>query len=92
MPEVSIVLTSEIPKKVREEVQTFVSKNQSSFDEASIYRVSQAAGPIADYVKALLQLGTTYDQIKPFEDQLKVDSNPDIRKWTRNWRRPEKDC
>lgn len=72
MLEVRFGSNSEITKKVRDDVQSFVNKNQNSFEEASIYRVSQAAGPIADYVKALLQLGNTYDQIKPYEDQLRV--------------------
>lgn len=65
----------EIPPKVRQDVSTFVRNNPGSFEKAAIYRVSQAAGPVADYIKALLQLGETYDKIRPYEDQLAVNSS-----------------
>jgi hypothetical protein len=45
---------------------------QAHLKKAAIYRVSQAAGPVADYIKALIQLGETYDKIRPYEDQLAV--------------------
>ena len=56
-------------------MSAFISKNPGSFDKQSIFRVSQAAAPVADYIKALLQLGETYDKIRPYEDQLKVASS-----------------
>lgn len=71
MLEVNFVY-SEIPSNVRKEVSSFISKNPGSFDKQAIFRVSQAAAPVADYIKALLQLGETYDRIKPYEDQLRV--------------------
>lgn len=71
-PEVEIT-NVEIPYNVRKEVSNFIAKNAGSFDKQAIFRVSQAAAPVADYIKALLQLGETYDKIKPYEDQLRVN-------------------
>lgn len=62
----------EIPPKVRQDVANFIRNNPGSFEKTAIYRVSQAAGPVADYIKALLQLGETYDKIRPYEEQLAV--------------------
>lgn len=69
---------------MRNEVSNFIKNNPGSFEKASIYRVSQAAGPVADYIKAILQLGETYDKIRPYEEQLRVVLY-DSRMWTVNW-------
>ena len=60
----------EIKPKLKNKVARYVSKNSGSFDRDAIFRVSQAAGPIAEYLKALLKLAETYQNIKPLEEQM----------------------
>jgi dynein heavy chain 2 len=61
-----------ISSKIRNEVSTFVKKNPGSFERDAIYRVSQAAGPLAEFIKAMLLLAETYEAIRPLEEQMKV--------------------
>lgn len=59
-----------ISESSRVAVNKFVNKNSGSFEKQAIYRVSKAAGPIAEFVLALMKLADTYHNIKPLEDQL----------------------
>jgi dynein heavy chain 2 len=65
-----------LPRATREEISKFIKKNPGSFETASIFRVSQAAGPIAEYIKAIISLAETLEKIAPLEAKLEaVDSS-----------------
>ena len=59
-----------ISEKDRINVESLISKNAACFDPTKIYKVSQAAGPISQYVVALCKLSKVIHQIKPLEQQL----------------------
>lgn len=59
-----------ILEKDRVKVEGIVAREAGSFDPVSIFKVSQAAGPIALYVTALVKLSKVLHQIKPLEMQL----------------------
>ena len=59
-----------ISNKLFVELSNFIFKKKNSFDKASIYRASKAAGPIAEYIKAVLKLRDTYKRIEPLEENL----------------------
>jgi len=59
-----------VSEKDRVNVEAIIHKNPASFDPAKIYKVSQAAGPISQFVVALCKLSKVIHQIKPLEQQL----------------------
>lgn len=59
-----------ILEKDRAKVEGIIARESASFDPVSIFKVSQAAGPIALYVTALVKLSKVLHQIKPLEQQL----------------------
>lgn len=61
-----------ITEKDRVKVENIIQKEAGSFDHARIFRVSQAAAPIATYVNALCKLSKVLHQIKPLEEELSV--------------------
>jgi len=53
----------------------FISEHSSSFEKKVIYKASLAAGPLADWVTAILQYSIVLDKVQPLEDKLnKVNS------------------
>ena len=56
--------------KLREEVEREVEKNSSYFEKAAIYRASLAAGPLADWTKAIIKYSKVIESIKPLETEL----------------------
>ena len=59
-----------ITSKDRENVKKFIKKNSGSFDKKAIYRVSRAAGPLAEFTLALVRLADTYENIAPLEEAM----------------------
>jgi dynein heavy chain 2 len=59
-----------ITPAIRDDVNSFVRKKASSFEPASIQRVSLAAAPMAAWVTALLQYSAILEKIKPLEEDL----------------------
>lgn len=62
----------QIKSKVAASVRTFIKKNPGSFEREAIFRVSQAAGPIAEFVKAIVKLNEVYEAIAPLEEKLQA--------------------
>ena len=62
------------PRKITEKnriaIENMIANNSSSFDPNKIYRVSQAAGPISQFVVALCKISKVMHQIKPLTDEL----------------------
>lgn len=54
----------------RKEVDKLISEKGNSFERNVIYRASLAAGPLADWVKAILKYSVVLEKIKPLEDEL----------------------
>ncbi|XJO78526.1 hypothetical protein BDV3_002952 [Batrachochytrium dendrobatidis] len=59
-----------ITKQTREAVFELIKQKQSSFEEATIRRVSVAAAPLALWVKANLQYSTVVEKVAPLEQNL----------------------
>lgn len=45
-------------------------EHPASFEKSVIYRVSQAAGPLADWVRATIDYAKVLEKIKPLTDEL----------------------
>lgn len=45
-----------------------MKENPKSFDKTSIYKASLAAGPLADWVKAVVGYCRVYQKIKPMHE------------------------
>ena len=60
----------EIPSKIAAKVRKYIKKNPSSFQKEAIFRVSQAAGPIAEFLKAMVKLNEVYEKIAPLEAKM----------------------
>jgi dynein heavy chain 2 len=61
---------SVVTKKQRNDAIKIIKKNPNSFDKTGIYKVSQAAGPVAMYVLALIKLSEVMLTLKPLQKQL----------------------
>ena len=59
-----------LSRPIREEISKYIKKNPNSFETQAIFRVSQAAGPIAEYIKANISLAETFEKIAPLEAKL----------------------
>ena len=59
-----------ITKNVRTELQNYITQHSNSFEKAVIYRASQAAGPLADWVLAVLKYSEVFEQVRPLQEKL----------------------
>jgi hypothetical protein len=50
-------------------VQRFVKEHPKSFDKASVWHVSQAAGPMADFVMAVVKCRECYSEVEPLDKE-----------------------
>lgn len=55
---------------LRKEVENMMAANARSFDQKVIYNSSAAAGPLADWVKAVVQYSKVYEKVAPLEQEL----------------------
>ena len=55
---------------LRSAIQKEIQKNQNFFAKETIYRASLAAGPLADWTKAILRYSKVVESIKPLETEL----------------------
>lgn len=55
---------------LRRDVEREMEKNQNSFVKEVIYRASLAAGPLADWTRAILKYSKVIESIKPLEGEL----------------------
>lgn len=55
---------------LRRDVEREMEKSGNSFVKEVIYRASLAAGPLADWTKAILKYSKVVEQIKPLESEL----------------------
>ena len=53
----------------RNDINKEISKRAQSFEKSVIYRASQAAGPISDWVKATLKYAEILEKIEPLENE-----------------------
>ena len=60
-----------ITPDIRRDVQEQIDKYSNSFEKQVIYRASLAAGPLAEWVKAVLKYATVLEKIAPLENELK---------------------
>ena len=68
-----------ITSDIREGVKNLLRNKKSSFEEATISRVSLAAAPMAAWVKAQIQYSLVLETIKPLTDELKkLNKNLDV--------------
>ena len=68
-----------ITPDMREGVKNLLRTKKTSFEEATIQRVSQAAAPMAAWVKAQIQYSLVLQTIQPLTDELsKLNSNLDV--------------
>ena len=61
-----------ISPKVMKEVTNIILKRASSFEKETIFKVSRAAGPLALWVKAILQFSEVLVQVAPLTQQLET--------------------
>lgn len=59
-----------ITQDIRKDVEDEINKHQNSFEKQVIYRASLAAGPLAEWVKAILRYATVLEKIAPLEKEL----------------------
>lgn len=59
-----------ITPDIRSEVEEVLTKYSNSFEKQVIYRASLAAGPLAEWVKAVLKYATVLEKIAPLENEL----------------------
>ena len=59
-----------ITPDIRKEVEDQINKHPSSFEKAVIYRASLAAGPLAEWVVAVLRYASVLERIAPLENEL----------------------
>ena len=59
-----------INMEMRRDLDKMINEKSSSFDRNVIYRASQAAGPLAEWVKAMLKYSAVLERIFPLEDEL----------------------
>lgn len=65
-------------KDTRREVDQLIREHANSFEEQVIYHASPAAGPMADWVKAVLKYSAVVEKIRPLEIELsKLDQKLD---------------
>ena len=62
-----------VSSDVRKKVLKLISKKQSSFEAASIQRVSIAAAPMAAWVKANIKYSVVIEKIEPLEHELQEE-------------------
>ena len=55
---------------MRSGIEKEIQKNQNYFVKETIYRASLAAGPLADWTKAILRYSKVVESIKPLESEL----------------------
>mmetsp|Transcript_20379 Transcript_20379/g.17680 ORF Transcript_20379/g.17680 Transcript_20379/m.17680 type:complete len:102 (-) Transcript_20379:1492-1797(-) len=58
-----------ISSSQRDELGKLIAKRSNSFEKNTIYRASLAAGPIADWLKAMIMYSEVLEKIKPLETQ-----------------------
>jgi dynein heavy chain 2, cytosolic len=60
---------------LRRDVNKIIDQHSNSFESAVIYRASAAAGPMADWVKAIVRYSDVLERISPLTNELrKLDS------------------
>lgn len=59
-----------ITPDIRKDVEDQINKYPNSFEKAVIYRASLAAGPLAEWVLAILKYATVLEKIAPLEGEL----------------------
>lgn len=59
-----------VSKETRIDVEKYIKSHEKSFEKQTIYHVSQAAGPLAEYVKAVVKLAETMNKIAPLQQEL----------------------
>ncbi|CAD5120552.1 DgyrCDS9119 [Dimorphilus gyrociliatus] len=65
-----------IPKKARKTVEDLLKKKERSFDPVSAKKASQAAAPLANWVRAQIKYANVIENIEPLEnEQNKLQSN-----------------
>jgi dynein heavy chain 2 len=70
-----------ITPEIRKDMEKFLHDKSNSFEKNVIYRSSLAAGPLADWVKAILKYSVVLEKINPLEDDLnKVKKKLDSQK------------
>jgi len=68
-----------ITPDIMEGVKNLIRSKKSSFEDATIARVSQAAAPMASWVKAQIQYSLVLQQIRPLTDELdKLTKNLEV--------------
>lgn len=55
---------------LRREVENMMVANARSFEQKVIYNSSAAAGPLADWVKAVVQYSKVYEKVAPLQEEL----------------------
>lgn len=61
----------DITPDIRRDVEEQINKYSNSFEKQVIYRASIAAGPLAEWVKAVLKYASVLEKIAPLEIELK---------------------
>lgn len=59
-----------INHETRVSVEQLIETHQNSFEKQVIYHASPAAGPMADWVKAVLKYSAVAEKIRPLETEL----------------------
>ena len=54
----------------RRDIEKEIEKNQNSFAKEVIYRASMAAGPLADWTKAIIRYSKVVETIRPLENEM----------------------
>jgi len=63
-----------ITNDIRESVRQILVQKQQSFVKENIFRVSQAAGPLAEWVKAQVKYSIVLEKVSPLETELAAAS------------------
>lgn len=60
----------QITEDIRMDLDKFMADHYNSFEKAVIYKASLAAGPLGDWVKAILKYSKVLEKIEPLEKRL----------------------
>lgn len=55
---------------LRSEAEAVMNSHAKSFETNVIYKSSAAAGPLADWVKAVIQYSKVYEKVRPLQNEL----------------------
>lgn len=60
-----------ITPDIKKDIESIINQHSNSFDKNVIYKASAAAGPMADWLKAILQYSKVLQKVEPLMKELR---------------------